>query len=550
MATCTQYSSAFEITKDDLAFYEKVSPVFCGKKELIPPPTLCPDCRQQRRLAFRNERSLYHRKCDLTGKQIIAMYSPEKPCTVYDRSAWWGDGWDPLSFGRDFDFSRPFFEQCAELLLAVPRMNLNNEEPENSEYCNFAVKNKNCHLLFGGLENEDCLYSNRILYSRNCCDCSGVERCELCYECVDCQQCYHCRSLQNCSNSFDCFLGYDLRGCRNCFGCFGLQNASFCIGNKQYAEADYSKAIASITENFESMKGNFDAHKRTLPRKYMDAINAVDCTGNAILHSKHARDCFEVMNLQDCRFLCNATFMKDSYDINNDDHSELIYEAIGSETNSMDLFCDICWYDRDLTYCSLCFHSQNLFGCVGLKRAKYCILNKQYTKEEYEGLVPKIIDHMRKTGEWGEFFPIPLSPFAYNESMAQDYYPLTQNIAEHSGWSWKGEEEQKQYLGPDYVVPGTIAEVDDDITKQILRCSVTGKPYRIVPQELTFYRSLGIPVPRKCPDQRHKERMALRNPRKLWNRQCAKCHKPIATSYAPERPEIVYCEQCYLSSVY
>jgi hypothetical protein len=52
-------------------------------------------------------------------------------------------------------------------------------------------------------------------------------------------------------------------------------------------------------------------------------------------------------------------------------------------------------------------------------------LNKQYTKEEYEKLLPKIIAHMKKTGEWGEFFPISISPFNYEETPAMDYYPLT-----------------------------------------------------------------------------------------------------------------------------
>ncbi|MBU0627024.1 hypothetical protein KKG31_00015 [Patescibacteria group bacterium] len=49
-----------------MEFYSKVSPIIAGKKYLIPAPTLCPDCRQQRRISFRNERSLYKRKCDLT----------------------------------------------------------------------------------------------------------------------------------------------------------------------------------------------------------------------------------------------------------------------------------------------------------------------------------------------------------------------------------------------------------------------------------------------------------------------------------------------------
>jgi hypothetical protein len=78
---------------------------------MIPPPTLCPDCRQQRRLSFRNERKLYKRKCDATGKDIISIYSPDKPYTVYHQDYWWSDAWEPMDYGRDFDFSRSAIEQ-------------------------------------------------------------------------------------------------------------------------------------------------------------------------------------------------------------------------------------------------------------------------------------------------------------------------------------------------------------------------------------------------------------------------------------------------------
>ncbi len=68
--------------------------------------------------------------------------------------------------------------------------------------------------------------------------------------------------------------------------------------------------------------------------------------------------------------------------------------------------------------------SSNCFLCVNLENKKYCILNKQYSKEEYEVLVPQIIEHMQKTGEWGEFFPVCLSPFGYNETVAQEHFKL------------------------------------------------------------------------------------------------------------------------------
>ncbi|NOS66914.1 MAG: hypothetical protein HOO67_00910, partial [Candidatus Peribacteraceae bacterium] len=96
---CRHCKDTFEVSADDLAFYEKVSPVFAGKKVLIPPPTLCPDCRQQRRMATRNERHLYRRKCDVTGKDIFSVFSPDSPYKVCDKDHWYGDAFKPLIYG-------------------------------------------------------------------------------------------------------------------------------------------------------------------------------------------------------------------------------------------------------------------------------------------------------------------------------------------------------------------------------------------------------------------------------------------------------------------
>ena len=94
-------------------------------------------------------------------------------------------------------------------------------------------------------------------------------------------------------------------------------------------------------------------------------------------------------------------------------------------------------------------------------------------------------------------------------------------------------------------LPDTIDAIPDDILNWAIECEVTKKPYRIIKQELEFYRKHHLPIPRRHPDQRHKDRMAQRNPRKLFERKCDKCHKDMITTYAPERPERVYCEECY-----
>jgi hypothetical protein len=91
---------------------------------------------------------------------------------------------------------------------------------------------------------------------------------------------------------------------------------------------------------------------------------------------------------------------------------ERIYECQECGHSAHNLrFCSAC-YDgiHVLLYCyQCCLTVSNCFGCVGIKKKEYCIFNKQYTKEEYERLREKLIEHMKDTGEWGEFFPVELS---------------------------------------------------------------------------------------------------------------------------------------------
>ena len=176
-------------------------------------------------------------------------------------------------------------------------------------------------------------------------------------------------------------------------------------------------------------------------------------------------------------------------------------------------------------------------------------MNKQYTKEEYETLVPKIIKHMQKTGEWGQFFPPSISPFHYNETSAQDFLPLKKEEVLSMGWKWR-EDDPHEYKSQSFITPDNISDFTDEMTKEILACNKCGKNYRIIPHELNFYRNLGLPVPRKCHDCRHKERLALRNPSHIYDRRCANCSAEIRTTYSPDQPEKVYCEACYLKTVY
>jgi len=569
-------SQPFEITPEDLAFYDQVSPIFAGKKELIPPPTLCPDCRQRQRLSFRNERRLFKRTCDLSKESIISMYPPATPFPVYSTASWWSDQWDAKTYGSDVDFSRSFIEQLQELYLAVPRLqNVGSSDMKamNSEYVNFAGWNKNCYLIFDSDYNEDCSYSNVIKHSKTCNDCSYVSHSQLCCECTDCNNCYELSHCQRCNNCNSGTFLLQCTGCQHCAFCCNLANKSYCLWNEQLTKEEYHLQLNALLQpaNRTLMEERWKAFTLRYPRKYCSILQSEECTGDYISQGQRCVSCFNVGEAQDLKYCDSVYRAKDCMDVSS------FGEGIEQVSNSGTIghggfgihFCYDCVTNcSNLFYCLQCHQSKNCFGCVGFRSGEYCILNKQYSKEGYEKLVPQIIEHMRQDGEnggamnrtseassgsWGEFFPVAMSPFAYNETVAQEYFPLTQAEATKRGWTWREEKDEMPKVSkviPAQKLPDTIADIPDDILNWAIECETTKRPFRIVKQELAFYRQMQLPIPHLHPDERHRRRMALRNPRKLWNRKCAKCQKPIATSYALERPEIVYCEECYLKEVY
>jgi hypothetical protein len=311
----------------------------------------------------------------------------------------------------------------------------------------------------------------------------------------------------------------------------GLNHKQYYILNKPYSKEEYERKIST---NLESILEEWEQLKKTVPRRAYVGVQNEEVSGNYIFSSKNAYDVYNAERCWDIRYGYQLIDIKDSMDLCQGEKGELLYEVMGfyEEVNRL----RFCYYSygavSESTYCGMLSQGvSNCFGSVGLKKAQYCVLNKQYTKAEYEVLVPKIIQHMKETGEWGEFFPVEASPFAYNESVAMDLFPLERVKVEERGWDW-------------YEVPSLKS--DDSFRS----CSVMNKPFRVIPQEEKFYERFGVSLPTRCPEQRHLDRLALRNPVRLWDRLCVKCDTKIKTSYPSGRSEVVYCESCYLTTMY
>ena len=226
---CRQCGDRFVVETFDQELLDKLSPVFGANKYSIPLPTHCPECRLQRRMIWRGELHLFNRKSALSGKPFISYFPPEAPGRVFSREDFFSDTWDGCDYGREIDFTRPFFEQFEELLHAAPLLGLTGLNNENSDYINNGTSNKNCYLTAAANYNEDCYYANYVNHSKSCIDNIFLLRCELCYECVSCVECYNLLFSDQCNKCTDSAFLFDCRRCQHCFGCVNMVNAKYCF---------------------------------------------------------------------------------------------------------------------------------------------------------------------------------------------------------------------------------------------------------------------------------------------------------------------------------
>ena len=373
--------------------------------------------------------------------------------------------------------------------------------------------------------------------------------------CVDCTENYDIQFCQKVHRSHTMRHCFDCRNCTNCFACVGLRNQKegYFILNKKTSEDEFNEVLCN-PEKQKKVLDQLQALYLSIPRLYTNFINSENFSGSYIKNCKNVYQCWDVEDLEDCsycEFIQNAKACLDVSFYCSTGTNELLYECEGVGHGAFEVkFSKLIWGgSSNVEYSYECFSSKNIFGCTGLKKSQYCILNKQYSKDEYFALRDQIIEQMKTNGEWGEFFPIELSPFGYNETVAQEYFPLTKEECISRGWNWRNEEASTKYSGQKYEIPDSITDVSDDILKAILECETCSKNYRLVKPELDFYQRQKLPIPHDCPNCRHKARMALRNPRRFFERECDKCEKDIQTTFAPERPEQVYCEACYLKAV-
>lgn len=558
---CQNCKTDFAPTDADVLFYAKIG---------VPAPTFCPLCRFQKRMMFRNERVLYKRECGLCKKSVVSIFSPERALTVYCQKCWWSDEWDPNSYGQEYDSSRNFFEQYRELQSRIPMPSLvvDYGTLSNCDYVNHCGHSKDCYLCFNGDFMENTFYATTVSTAKDSMDGMMWNKVELSYELIDGNGSRILYS-ENCDECIDVQFSKNCVGCISCFGCVNLRKKSYHFFNEPCTKEEYERKVSELGLHsyaaVEAMREKAYAFWLQFPRKAYYGRQNTNSTGDYIYYTKNFHNGYQSVHTEDSAYCQFMTIPKttDCYDITEwGQNIDLCCDAItvGNQASGIRFSSGTWGSVARIEYSQYVVNgSEDCFGCISLKKKKHCILNKEYSPAEYSELRKKIIedmkenpyvDEMGRTWSYGDFFPYDLSPFSYNESQAMQFFPLDQDAVSVGGFAWTVPQKPNYSVTLETAdIPDSINGVKADISKEILECVSCSKVYKIVPGEFILLKRLVVPVPRKCPDCRHMDRLSRINPPYLYERVCMKCNAPISTSYAPERPEIVYCESCFQNEV-
>src|SRR3989344_4317902 len=578
MRVCQNCKENFVIESDDFDFYKKMQ---------VPPPTWCPHCRFIRQTTFINERSLYKRVCENCNTSIISMYHSDTPIKVWCGKCHISDSWDARDYGRDYDFSKPFFEQFKELKNNTPHRGLSQNELNGAgcEYANYCFRAKDVYLSFNTVDSENIKYSRCFFkHNKNCLDCLIIAENDRGYEMVHAISNYNSSFLIESDQCIDSHFLYDCFNCVSCCLSSNIRNKSYVFRNKQLSKEEFVDAVArsGLGTYSGQIRGKEEFKKifKEAIHKHAHIKNSVNAVGDFIENSKNAYYSYGLVDAENVKHIFfGVGRMTDSQDIVFMGKTEECYESNhgGRGVNKL-LFTISCGAaSKDLLYCFNCRACFYCFGSVGLYKKEYCIFNKQYSKEEYFELIEKIKKHMTempyvdKVGReypFGEFFPSEISPFTYNETIAFEEHPLSQEEVLSQGYKWK-DMETKSYASTikSDALPDSISDVNDDICSEVIECPNLGdtktqctSAYKILPDELQFYRQMNLPLPRYCPNCRYHARLVWKNPFRFYKRECMceltthdhgdKCANQFETMYSPERPEKIYCKECYQKEVY
>ncbi len=548
--TCALTGQKWELTAGELEW--------CWRF-LVPPSTIHPFVRMKILFAYNSALSLWRKPHAITGEPILSYIHPDNQVKVVTDAEWMS--LDQSSQGRSVDVSQPFFDQLYQRYLDTSFRALATPGDSVNTIGFGMHKCLDSFMIFASLDIERSSYVEASTSVRDSVDVTnslgGI---------AESSSINRCRSLYNCHVAFEChdclnswFL-FDCRNCEYCFGATNQRNKKYLWFNEQLTKEEWERrreavGLSSYAIFERERKRFFDLVAGSVwPETFNIAAGA--STGEYLEETVRVLEGYQLQKVTDCFRVWFAVGSSDcAYQTGSGFGSE-IWQTSGAAYSQNVKFSHNLTRCEDVEYCVACMNCSHCFGCVNLNRKQYCILNKQYTEQDYWRTLDDLKCVMLERGEYGKSVPGKMSIVGMPFSAAALLLGISKEEIELFGGEIYDAKRGMSYM-PAEVDPGhrltpeALPDRLEDATGLVNRAvwdPAAGRSYPIMPRDFDFAERHHLPLPRKHFLSRLQELNLLSNVPETIDRACASCGKGIKVyrnnTFSTRR---VLCEACYLA---
>ncbi len=456
----------------------------------------------------------------IASRRALGFYKNSWMTTIFpDTGRVWGvvshkqfeEGRDALTAsGLEYDASKSFFENIKVLMQGVhfPATILFGE-CENANFTDQTLSIRNWYLSYVVIRDcENILYSLSIKeHSINVLNSFMVwDNCENIYFSKWIIKSYNIFYSKHILNSSNIRFSDNLTGCSECIFCNNLDNQSYCIENKVYAKEDYLQKKQELLRQ-----------KDQFLWRYLKLSNLWN---NIASHDVTGTYNINCANIQDGYYNAQINEGRNVILVWGKEPAERVYDCFTNTPAETDVYgsfsvgyCQNVYNSHrvspgsNIYYCLFLENCSYCLGCIGLKNREFCILNKEYPKEERFALANKIFEKMETDGILWDAFPAELNPFYFNDTAAyliDDSFTKEEVMKEWFLWRDdaittdipEGSEvlSVKDLSKFQMFAPSGAREINPEILKKVIK-DEKGNCYRIVKMEYDFLMKPWLPLP-------------------------------------------------------
>jgi len=523
----------------------------------VPPLKTSPETFVKKFLPLMTAYSWWWNKHAETGKPLLTYIHPHTKYKIISDDEWHARDFSLIH--QDLFIEHSFFNQLFNLATSVPLSAYKNVEKPVNSIARISLGDEDSYFV-EGCQSKRCFYCTDSFNIEDSAEVCWSDHVNNSYNVLRSHNISGCRVVRESRECLSSLFIFDCRNCEFCFMSWNQRNKKYLFRNEQLTPEEWHRRLAEI--DF----GDFDVFDKYY-QEFFAKLNS-ETIWPENFNDKCQNSTGEYLEKTlNCERSWYCDGAKNSY--------FGLWDNFGSENNALGCHpgsshcygnaaafnCQNCLFNyfaircQNCEYCIECYDCENCFGCVGLKRKKFCILNKQYSEDEYWKVLDELKCVMLDRGEYGKSLPLKFSLTPFSSSSFDLGFSQSEKTSEQlEAFDFEpsldgafGDWTNKTFYQIENL-PKKIDEINDEWLGRAIISTDYQRPFTILKPELAFYKKLRLPARREHFIKRIEEMWKTLNKLEQEEKFCLRCQKKITVAKNTAYPQRkIFCRECYLS---